>query len=91
MVIQSLVTHASGHPSAKETDPPPRITIVLPENPQYDAGDEPKDWELSTDPGVMHSQYIISDKPKPNAANKRARKSQYQFMMNLGAQSWNSF
>lgn len=36
-------------------------------------GDEPKDWEFATEPGMAHSQYIVSDKPKTGAPNKRAR------------------
>lgn len=68
------MTHARRSFSAAESDPPSRITLVLPENPQYDAGDEPKDWDFATEPGMAHSQYIISDKPKTNASNKRARK-----------------
>lgn len=69
------VTHTLAYRSATEADPPSRITISLPDNPQYDTGNEPKDWEFATEPGMAHSQYIVSDKPKPNAANKRARES----------------
>lgn len=58
--------------SATDNDPS-RITINLPENPQYDVGDEPKDWEFATEPGMAHSQYIVSDRPKAGAPNKRAR------------------
>lgn len=64
--------HKQATPSATDNDTS-RITINLPENPQYDVGGEPKDWEFSTEPGVIHSQYIISDKPKAGAPNKRAR------------------
>ncbi|KAF8322552.1 hypothetical protein DL93DRAFT_2199406 [Clavulina sp. PMI_390] len=51
-----------------------KMQILLPDNPEYDTGNEPKDWEfVMDDPSKVHSQWIMSDQPKAGSLNRRAR------------------
>ncbi|KAF9519540.1 hypothetical protein BS47DRAFT_1154852 [Hydnum rufescens UP504] len=51
----------------------PKVTLFLPENPQYDIGDETSEYHLEITNPVVHGQYVLADKPKEKSPNKRAR------------------
>ncbi|KDQ08727.1 hypothetical protein BOTBODRAFT_179648 [Botryobasidium botryosum FD-172 SS1] len=55
----------------------PNISLLLPQNPRYDPGDEYSGavFDVRMTDEKVHSQYVVADADKPGEKNKRLRKT----------------